>query len=39
MSAVGLGFGDVVVSEMLKSRMQNEPYDRDGIAVGFMTDD
>ena len=38
-SAVGLGFGDVVVTELLKARLgENAATEPDGIAVGFMTD-
>lgn len=35
-SAVGLGFGDVVVSELLKARLGDGARERKGIAVGFM---
>ncbi|MCR5414677.1 MAG: histidine--tRNA ligase [Kiritimatiellae bacterium] len=36
-TAVGLGFGDVVVTELLKSRLGGDAAARkDGIAVGFM---
>ena len=36
-SAVGLGFGDVVVTELLKSRLGEEATaGRKGVAVGFM---
>lgn len=36
-SAVGLGFGDVVVTELLKSRLGESAADsKKGIAVGFM---
>lgn len=36
-SAVGLGFGDVVVTELLKSRLgEGAAAERKGIAVGFM---
>jgi len=36
-SAVGLGFGDVVVTELLKSRLgEGAVKDRKGYAVGFM---
>ena len=35
-SAVGLGFGDVVVSELLKARLGDGVRERKGIAVGFM---
>ena len=36
-SAVGLGFGDVVVTELLKSRLgENAPFAKKGVAVGFM---
>ena len=35
-SAVGLGFGDVVVSELLKARLGDGAKERKGIAVGFM---
>ena len=39
MSAVGLGFGDVVVTELLKSRFGDRAKtSRRGIAVGFMED-
>ena len=38
-SAVGLGFGDVVVTELLKSRLGAEAaVTRTGTAVGYMTD-
>ena len=38
-SAVGLGFGDVVVTELLKSRLGEEAAcEKRGIAIGFMTD-
>lgn len=38
-SAVGLGFGDVVVTELLKARLGLEAIrTRRGVAVGFMTD-
>ena len=38
-SAVGLGFGDVVVTEILKERFGAEAAsERRGVAVGFMTD-
>ena len=37
--AVGLGFGDVVVTELLKSRLGGDAVRKTGgIAVGFMTD-
>ena len=36
-SAVGLGFGDVVVTELLKSRLgENAAAAKKGVAVGFM---
>jgi histidyl-tRNA synthetase len=36
-SAVGLGFGDVVVTELLKSRLgEKAAKEKKGIAVGFM---
>jgi histidyl-tRNA synthetase len=36
-SAVGLGFGDVVVTELLKSRLgEKAAKEKNGIAVGFM---
>jgi len=36
-TAVGLGFGDVVVTELLKSRLgENAAAERKGVAVGFM---
>lgn len=36
-SAVGLGFGDVVVTELLKSRLgENAAAEKKGCAVGFM---
>ena len=36
-SAVGLGFGDVVVTELLKSRLgENAVRERNGVAIGFM---
>lgn len=36
-SAVGLGFGDVVVTELLKSRLgENAASGKKGVAVGFM---
>jgi len=36
-SAVGLGFGDVVVTELLKARLgEAELRSRSGVAVGFM---
>ena len=36
-SAVGLGFGDVVVTELLKSRLgESAAAARKGVAVGFM---
>ena len=36
-SAVGLGFGDVVVTELLKSRLGADAVaDKKGVAVGFM---
>lgn len=39
-SAVGLGFGDVVVTELLKSRLgENDAMPRKGVFVGFMTPD
>ena len=39
-SAVGLGFGDVVVTELLKSRLgENAALPRKGVFVGFMTPD
>ena len=38
-SAVGLGFGDVVVTEILKARLgEDAAVVPSGIAVGFMTD-
>jgi len=38
-SAVGLGFGDVVVTELLKSRLgEGAAAAVSGVAVGFMTD-
>ena len=38
-SAVGLGFGDVVVTELLKGRLgENAASVPNGIAIGFMTD-
>ena len=38
-SAVGLGFGDVVVTELLKSRLgESAARELQGTAVGFMTD-
>ncbi len=38
-SAVGLGFGDVVVTELLKSRLgEGAAVAASGVAVGFMTD-
>ena len=38
-SAVGLGFGDVVVTELLKSRLgEGAAAAASGVAVGFMTD-
>ena len=38
-SAVGLGFGDVVVTELLKARLgEDAATARQGIAVGFMTE-
>ncbi len=37
--AVGLGFGDVVVTELLKSRFgEDAPLPKKGVAVGWMTD-
>ena len=36
--AVGLGFGDVVVTELLKSRLAQAPAENGGTAIGFMTD-
>ncbi len=39
-SAVGLGFGDVVVTELLKSRLgADAACERKGVAVGFMFPD
>ncbi|MBO7166458.1 MAG: histidine--tRNA ligase [Kiritimatiellae bacterium] len=39
-SAVGLGFGDVVVTELLKSRLgENAALPKNGVFVGFMTPD
>ena len=39
-SAVGLGFGDVVVTELLKARLGGETAaTRKGVAVGFMFPD
>ncbi len=36
-SAVGLGFGDVVVTELLKSRLgEKAAKEKKGVAVGFM---
>lgn len=36
-TAVGLGFGDVVVTELLKSRLgENAATAKKGVAVGFM---
>lgn len=36
-SAVGLGFGDVVVTELLKARLGEDAMsERKGVAVGFM---
>ena len=35
-SAVGLGFGDVVVTELLKSRLGESAAAKKGVAVGFM---
>ena len=36
-SAVGLGFGDVVVTELLKARLgENAAAARKGVAIGFM---
>jgi len=36
-SAVGLGFGDVVVTELLKARLgENAAAEKKGVAVGFM---
>ncbi len=38
-SAVGLGFGDVVVTELLKSRLGADAAQaRNGVAIGFMTE-
>ena len=38
-SAVGLGFGDVVVTELLKARLGgNAAKEKAGVAVGFMFD-
>jgi histidyl-tRNA synthetase len=38
--AVGLGFGDVVVTELLKARLgENAVSSRKGVAVGFMMDE
>ena len=38
-SAVGLGFGDVVVTELLKARLgEDAASEPRGIAVGFMTE-
>lgn len=38
-SAVGLGFGDVVVTELLKARLgEGAVASRRGVAVGYMTD-
>ena len=37
-TAVGLGFGDVVVTELLKSRLgENSARERSGVAIGYMT--
>ena len=39
-TAVGLGFGDVVVTELLKSRLgENAATGKKGYAVGFMFDE
>lgn len=36
-SAVGLGFGDVVVTELLKARLgEDAAAERKGVAIGFM---
>ena len=37
-SAVGLGFGDVVVTELLKSRLGESDVKRKGTSIGFMTE-
>ena len=37
-SAVGLGFGDVVVTELLKSRLGEGAVERKGTSIGFMTE-
>lgn len=38
-SAVGLGFGDVVVTELLKARLGTDAVKaKKGVAVGFMTE-
>ena len=39
-SAVGLGFGDVVVTELLKARLgADAAKEKKGVAVGFMTEE
>ena len=39
-SAVGLGFGDVVVTELLKARLgDSAAKEKSGVAVGFMFDE
>ena len=39
-SAVGLGFGDVVITELLKARLGDAAISgRRGITIGFMTDE
>lgn len=38
-SAVGLGFGDVVVGELLQSLGLAAETHLDGVAIGYMTDD
>lgn len=35
--AVGLGFGDVVVTELLKARLGDAPAAPKGVSVGYMT--
>ena len=35
-TAVGLGFGDVVIAELLKARTAAAVQEADGVAVGFM---
>ncbi len=37
-SAVGLGFGDVVITELLKSRLGEGAVKRKGTSIGFMTE-